>query len=89
MTFKIIYLNTYFREDVEIIILFNVTALYEAVIKENVEIVKLLLSNDKINVNAISILNTFFHKVSNFIFQLHPKSYISMAFKIYLFQSHS
>ena len=35
------------------------TALFMAVSKENVEIVKLLLSNDKIDVNILNISNLF------------------------------
>ena len=33
-----------------------------AIIKENVEIIKLLLSNDKIDVNILNILNLFYIK---------------------------
>ena len=44
MKFKIKYFN-------EIIKLYNKTALYLAVEKENNEITKLLLNNDKIDVN--------------------------------------
>ena len=46
---KIIYFN-------EIDFKFYMTALYVAVKKENVEIVKLLLGNEKIDVNIINIL---------------------------------
>ena len=40
--------------------LFYKTALYLAVEKENIEIVKLLLMNDKLDINIINILNIFF-----------------------------
>ena len=36
------------------------TALYLAIEKENIEIVKLLLTNDKLDINVINILNIFF-----------------------------
>ena len=38
-------------------ILFYKTALYRAVEKENIDIIKLLLVNDKIDLNIINILN--------------------------------
>ena len=56
-----------------------------AVEKENIEIVKLLLMNDKLDINIINILNIFFYKIQNHIFQLHSKSYLSIEFKIILF----
>ena len=40
--------------------IFYKTALYLAVEKENIEIVKLLLTNDKLDINIINILNIFF-----------------------------
>lgn len=49
MTFKIMCFN-------EIMIWFYKTALFEAIEKENVEIVKLLMQNDNIDVNIINIL---------------------------------
>ena len=63
MTFKIISLNyiqnhifrLYFN-----MIIFCKTALCKAIEKKNVEIVKLLLTNDKIDINVIYILNIFF-----------------------------
>ena len=39
----------------EIISRINKTALYHAVEKENIEIIQLLLSNDKIDVNILNI----------------------------------
>ena len=52
MKFKIIYFN-------EILSLFYKTALFTAVEKGNVEIIKLLLANDKIDVNILNIINSF------------------------------
>ena len=49
----------------EIIALFNKTALYLAVEKENVEIVKLLISNNKIDPNIICILSYYYYKIHN------------------------
>lgn len=51
MEFKIIYLNK-----IIILCFFDETALYLACLKENVEIVKLLLANDQIDVNVLNIL---------------------------------
>ena len=55
MKFKIISFN-------EIIIRIYKTALYLAVEKENVDIIKLLLSNDKIDINILNILLLFYIK---------------------------
>ena len=67
---------------------FYVTALFAAVEKGNVEIVKLLLSNDKIDVNAINILIILlFYKVSNSIFELHLNLKNSILFKIIRFNA--
>ena len=52
MKFKIIYFN-------EILSLFYKTVLFTAVEKGNVEIIKLLLANDKIDVNILNIINSF------------------------------
>ena len=60
------------------------TALYLAVEKENIEIIKLLLNNDKIDVNIpyILILNFIkfkiisFNHIQNHIFQWNSKSYL-------------
>ena len=41
-------------------ILFYITALYLAVDKGNIEIIKLLLSNDKLDINIINIFNIYF-----------------------------
>ena len=62
MKFKIKYFN-------EIFFLKNYkTALYSAVEKENIEIIKLLLSNDQIDVNylCILILNFIKFKIISF-----------------------
>ena len=53
MKFKIKMLN-------KVLIYFNKTALCLAVEKENIEIVKLLLSNDKIDVNILNIFKQVF-----------------------------
>ena len=45
--------------------------LYLSVEKENIEIIRLLLTNDKLDINKINILNIFFPKIQNHIFQLH------------------
>ena len=59
--FKIIYFN-------KITIQFYKTVLYTAVEKENIEIIKLLLANDKINVNTLNILIFIFNEIKNHIF---------------------
>ena len=61
-----------------------------AVEKKNVEIVKLLLANDKIDVN-MGYISSFlfliefkiknFNNIQNHIFQLDSKSYLSITFK--------
>ena len=104
MTFKIISFNEIqiiffnyiqnhiFQWNFNIIMIFK-TALYLAVEKENIEIVKLLLTNNKLDINIINILNIFFIKlkiislneIQNHIFQLHSKSYLSIKFKIISF----
>ena len=53
ISFKIIYFN-------EIIKLFYETALYFAIYTENIDIIKLLLENDKIDVNVVNILIMIF-----------------------------
>lgn len=55
--FKIMYLN-------EILIIFYKTALFAAVKNKNIDIIKLLLTNDQIDVNLINkILQSHFHSV--------------------------
>ena len=58
------------------------TALYMAVENENIEIVKLLLSCDKLDINHGFVLNMYFYTIQNHyflitclnhIFQLHSK----------------
>ena len=49
--------------------IFYITALYLAVEKENIEIVKLLLSKDKIDINIHNIFHYIFHKIINQFFQ--------------------
>ena len=44
----------------QIITWINKTALYHAVEEENIEIIQLLLSNDKIDVNILNILPAIF-----------------------------
>ena len=61
----------------EIQIILNETALFSAVEKENIEIIKLLLMSDKIDVNILSILI--------FFFVMKLKSYISIIFLMYMF----
>ena len=56
-----------------------------AVEKENIEIIKLLLTNDKLDINILNILNIFIYNIQNHIIQLHSKSYHSMKFEIMLF----
>ena len=64
----------------------NKTALFKAIEKENIEIIKLLLNNSKIDVNILSILIIFrFYEILNHAFQFNLKSYISMSFKNYVF----
>ena len=41
-------------------ILFYITALYLAVDKGNIEIIKLLLSNDKLDINIMNVFNIYF-----------------------------
>ena len=55
MKFKIISFN-------EIIKYFYKTALYLAVEKENIEIVKLLLNNNQLDINFLNIFNIFYIK---------------------------
>ena len=62
---------------------FYKSALYLAVGKENIEIVKLLLANEKINVNLAFIFKKlFFYKIENYIFQFNSKLFIFITFKI-------
>ena len=56
-----------------------------AVEKENIEIIKLLLTNDKLNINLFSILNIFIIKIQNHICQLHSKSFHFLTLKIISF----
>ena len=65
MKFEIIYFN-------EIVTYFYKTALFEAVMRNNIEIIKLLLSYDKIDVNILNIILFFLTKLY---------IYISIAFK--------
>ena len=83
------------------IILIYKTALYLAVEKENIEIVKLLLMNEKLDINLGYILFNFLYNlksrqsikfkiislnsIQNHIFQWNSKSYLSMSFKIISF----
>ena len=47
---------------------FNQTALFAAVKKRNIDLVKFLLSNDKIDVNAMIILILVLYLIQNYIF---------------------
>ena len=61
MEFKIKILNRIQNKTLnEIISRINKTALYHAVEKENIEIIQLLLSNDRIDVNVLNILSIIF-----------------------------
>ena len=70
-------------------ITFYKTALHIAVEKENVEIVQLLLSHDKIDINIqyisynkiYEILNKFFHSIQTQIFSLHSNPNLFITFK--------
>ena len=53
------------------------TPLFGAIEKNNIEIVKLLLTNDKLDINLGYILIQIFNKIQNFMF--------SMKFKIIYF----
>ena len=64
-------------------LLIYITSLYTAIEKENDEIVKLLLTNDKLDINIINISKyVFFNIILNEAFQWYSKWYISMEFKI-------
>ena len=52
----------------EIIKYFYETVLFEAVLEENIEIVKLLLEHDKIDVNILNIMLIFSNKIDIHIF---------------------
>ena len=65
--------------------MFCKTALYIAVKKENIKIIKYLLTNDGLDINIPNILNIFyriqnhiFNIIQNHIFQKNSKSYLSM-----------
>lgn len=47
---------------------FDLTPLFVAIDKGNVEIVKLILTSNKLNINSINI-------ISNYIFKFHSESY--------------
>ena len=53
-----IFQNNIFQSNSDKII-FHKTALYLAVEKENIEIIKLLLTNDQLDINLLNILNIF------------------------------
>ena len=58
-----------------------------AVEKENIEIVKLLLTNDKLDINILNIFNIFINKILYYIIQLHSKLKLSITFKILYLES--
>ena len=47
----------------------NKTIFYLAVEKENIEIIKLLLANNNLNINAQYIYNKFINEIENTIFE--------------------
>ena len=51
-----------------------------AVEKENIEIVKLLLTNEKLDINALNIFQ-YFYNIQNYIFQKNSKSLRKLANK--------
>lgn len=46
------------------IILFDSTPLYHAIKTDNIEMVKILLSNQKIDINAVNISNVYLNMIS-------------------------
>ena len=73
----------------KIISWFNKTVLYNAVEKENIEIIQLLLSNDKIDVNILNIFIIFIlfkikklNEISNQNIEWNFKSKYWMKFQI-------
>ena len=56
-----------------------------AVEKENIEIIKLLLTNDQLDINFLNIFNTFIDKIQNHAIQYNSKLDHSMQFKIISF----
>ena len=65
------------------IIHFYKASLHLAIEKGNIEIVKLLLTSDKLDINLLLIFNMLcFYKIQNHIFQLYLKSYLSITFNI-------
>ena len=74
----------------KIITKFDKTAIYYAIEKENIEIIKLLLANNKLIINIINIsiyiifkiININFNLIQKHIFQLYLKSYVSIKFII-------
>lgn len=59
--------------------IFNSTPLYKAIEIENIEIIKILLSKEKIDVNRISIYNDFF------FLNIIQNHFILIEFRIILF----
>ena len=56
---NIIYLN-------EILIKIHKTALYVAIEKENIEIIKLLLTNENIDINILNVFNIFLQNLKSY-----------------------
>ena len=74
MAFEIVCFNIiqyYIFND--ILIYLYKTALYLAVEKENIEIVKLLLTNDKIDINLTYITYRIFNNILNAIYKSNSK----------------
>lgn len=71
--FQITFKITYFKYNSNILHLYS-TALYLAVKKENIEIIKLLLTNDKLDINILSILKYIIYSdIENLIFKCNSK----------------
>ena len=86
--------NHIFQWNFNIILIYK-AALYLAVEKENIEIVKALLMNNKFDINLGHIFLNFLIKfkiifcniIKNHIFQYNSKSWLSMKFKIISFNT--
>ena len=56
-----------------------------AVEKENIEIIKILLNNDKLDINILNIFNIFLNIIDNHIIQCNLKPNHSITLKIISF----
>lgn len=66
----------------EIYFLFHQTALYGAIEENNIEIVKLLLSNEKLNINILNVLYCFINKINMKIIERNSRLYILNMFEM-------